>query len=104
MFWRQSETRDFARLFISKCQVIRVTDEEKAVSRSNRPLAQWRNADLEPQEMTWHFKSRPRARRVSREKTPRSKGIEISPDSRHNGCRFRSSPERSPVVGPQAAL
>jgi hypothetical protein len=29
MFWRQSETRDFARLFISKCQVIRVTDEKK---------------------------------------------------------------------------
>jgi hypothetical protein len=49
MFWRQSETRDFARLFISKCQVIRVTDE-KAVSRSNRPLADW------SREMTWHFK------------------------------------------------
>ena len=43
-FWRQSETRDFARLFISKCQVIRVTD-----GKSRFPIKstarQWRNAD-----------------------------------------------------------
>jgi hypothetical protein len=47
MFWRQSETRDFARLFISKCQVIRVTDEKKPFPGQIDPLAQWRNADME---------------------------------------------------------
>jgi len=39
LFWRQSETRDFARVFISNA----ASPMEKAVSRSNRPLAQWRN-------------------------------------------------------------
>lgn len=54
LFWRQSETRDFARLFISKCQVIRVTDGKSRfpVKSTARSVAKRRLAFG----MTWHFK------------------------------------------------